>query len=64
MTPRIGRITMKTAQLLRERALEANAIASALYEDGHFAAAHLATDAALQLASAAQALESRLGGRS
>ncbi|HEY9212085.1 MAG TPA: hypothetical protein VIQ29_04430 [Ancylobacter sp.] len=59
---RVGRITRKTVELLHKRAHEANAVAAALYEDGHYAASHELTQAALYLASACQALEKRLPG--
>lgn len=61
MTAGIGRINNHTVALLRKRAKEANAIASALYEDGYRAASHEATEASLLLASAAHALETKLG---
>lgn len=61
MTARVGSITLRTVERLRDRAREANAIANALYEDGYYAASHEATQAALYLASAAQALETKLG---
>ncbi|QFR32408.1 hypothetical protein [Ancylobacter sp. TS-1] len=61
MTARVGQITHRMVKHLRQQAKDTNAIASALYEDGYFAASHEATQAALYLASAAQALEAKLG---